>query len=260
MPVAQQQPALTLAPTASPPTAPRPTAASPPTLSAPTLIPAPRYDLVLVVGKLLDGTGGTPLEDAVVAIRDRRIAGVGRAGELTVAPDTPTRDVRGNTLLPGFIDAHVHTDGLAADDLKGWPRADVTTIRDLGGPREMMLARGGEVSASGDPELPRLLVGGPIITVPGGHPIPVYGLSDEVLTVDDAEDARAKVRALIDAGADVVKIAVSGRTDVRWPELSNDEIRAIAEVARERGVRVAARWRVASRTPRTCRATAFLTI
>jgi imidazolonepropionase-like amidohydrolase len=78
------------------------------------------------------------------------------------------------------------------------------------------------------------------VTVPGGHPIPVYGLSDEILTVDDPDDARAKVRALIDAGANVVKIAVSGRTDVRWPELSNDEIRAIAEVARERGVRVAA--------------------
>jgi imidazolonepropionase-like amidohydrolase len=195
---------------------------------------------VVVGGRLLDGTGGVPLEDAVVAIRDGRIAAVGWAGEVAFAPDAPVYDARGKTILPGFVNAHVHTNELATDELKGWTRAGVTTIRDLGGPRELMLTRGAQVHASSDLTLPRLLVAGPIITVPGGHPIPVYGLSDEVLTVDGPDDARAKVRALIDAGANVVKIAVSGRTDVRWPELSNHEIQAIAEVARERGAHVAA--------------------
>jgi imidazolonepropionase-like amidohydrolase len=76
--------------------------------------------------------------------------------------------------------------------------------------------------------------------VAGGHPIPVDGLNDEALVVSGAEDARAKVAALIDEGADLIKIVVSGRTDVRWPELSNAEIRAITDAAHARGVRVTA--------------------
>ena len=38
----------------------------------------------------------------------------------------------------------------------------------------------------------------------------------------------------------MIKIAVSGRTDVQWPELSYAEIRAIVEAAHARGVRVTA--------------------
>jgi imidazolonepropionase-like amidohydrolase len=203
-------------------------------------MPAPAYDLVLVGGTLIDGVGGAPLPDAVVAIRDGRIAAVGRADDVPFAPETPARDLRGKTVLPGFVNAHAHTDALAIGDLAQWTRAGVTTIRDLGGPRDAMLTRRAEIAVRGDPTLPRLLAAGPIITVPGGHPIPVYGPSDEVLTVDGPEDARAKVAELIDAGADVIKIAVSGRTDVRWPELSDEEIRAITETARGRGVPVAA--------------------
>jgi imidazolonepropionase-like amidohydrolase len=230
-----------VAPTEPVTTPPLATAAPLPTPTlAPTATPAPRYDLILVNATLIDGTGRPALPGVDVAIRDGRIAAVGLAGELSFACDTPTRDLGGRALLPGFVNAHAHTDELALDELKGWVRAGITTIRDLGGPREAMLARGAEVAARGDPALPRLLVAGPIITVPGGHPIPIYGLSDEVLAVEGPEDAREKVDALIDGGAGVIKIAVSGRTDVAWPELSNDEIGAIVETARARGVRVAA--------------------
>jgi imidazolonepropionase-like amidohydrolase len=213
----------------------------PPTIApSPSATPAPTYDLVLVGGTLLDGTGAPPLPEAAIAIRDGRIAAVGPAANVSFAPGTPTRDLRGQTVMPGFVNAHAHTDGLATDELKQWTRAGVTTVRDLGGPRDAMLARRAEVTASGDPALPRLLVAGPIITVPGGHPIAVYGPSDESLAVAGPEDAREQVNALIDGGANVIKIAVSGRTDVNWPELSNDEIRAIAETASSRGIRVAA--------------------
>jgi imidazolonepropionase-like amidohydrolase len=226
----------------TPPARPAPTATplAPTARPLPTARRAPAYDLVLVGGTLIDGTGAPPLPNAVIAIRDGRIAAVGPANGAMFAPGTPTRDVRGKTILPGFVNAHAHTDGLATDELKAWTRAGVTTIRDLGGPREELIVRGAEVSTRNDPALPRLLVAGPIITVPGGHPIPVYGPSDEVLTVSGPQDARAKVNELLDAGADVIKIAVSGRTDVRWPELSDEEIGAITEAARARGAPVAA--------------------
>ena len=206
----------------------------------PTVTPLPVYDLVLTGGTLIDGSGAPPLSDAVVAIQGGRIVAVGRVGEVQIAPGTPIRDVRGMTVLPGFVNAHAHTDTLADDALASWTRVGVTTVRDLGGPREMLVERRAALAAVGDPVLPRLLVAGPILTVPGGHPIPVYGLSDEVLAVEGPDDARREVNALLDAGVNVIKIAVSGRTDVRWPELSNDEIRAIAEAAHARGARVSA--------------------
>ncbi len=225
-------------PTTAPTSAPAPSPTQPTSPPSPT--PAPRYELVLLGGTLIDGSGGPPLLDSAVAIRDGTIAAVGRAGELAFAPGTPTRDVGGQTIMPGFVNVHAHTHTLTVDELRAWPRAGITTVRDLGGPRDAMLARSGQLATAGDPTLPRLLVAGPILTVPGGHPIPIYGLSDEVLALRDADQARAQAASLIEAGAQVIKIAVSGRTDVSWPELTDEQIAAIAEVARARGVRLAA--------------------
>jgi imidazolonepropionase-like amidohydrolase len=207
---------------------------------APTAVPVASFDLVLIGGTVIDGTGAEPIPNAVVAIRGERIVAVGRGDQIVIPPGTLMRDVRGMTILPGFINAHAHTHSLKMEQLKDWPRAGVTTVRDLQGPRDTILARRATIVASEDTTLPRLLVAGPMVTVPGGHPIPVYGLSDQILTVRDADDARAKINGLIDAGVDVIKIAVSGRTDVSWPELSNAEILAITETAHARGVLVTA--------------------
>jgi len=193
-PLAAAVPALaTPAPTQAPSPTPRPAATAAPTV---TPTPAERYDLVLTGATLIDGTGAAPLPDAVVTIRAGKIAAVGPAGAVAYDPASPTRDLRGATLLPGFINVHVHTSSLSLEQLKRWTSAGVTTVRDLAGPRDLILARRREVAASGDPALPRLLVAGPMITVPGGHPIPIYGLSDEVLTVDGPDDARQKILVL----------------------------------------------------------------
>jgi imidazolonepropionase-like amidohydrolase len=202
----------------------------------PAGIPA---DLVLR-GALIDGTGGPPLDDALVAIAGGRIVAVGRAGELAIAPGARAIELPGATILPGFVNAHVHSYTLTPEQMQGWTRAGVTTVRDLSAPLDMIVARKRDFAAGGDARLPRLLVAGPMVTVPGGHPIPIYGLNDRVLAVRGPEDARRQADALLDAGVDLIKIAVSGRSDVDWPELSNDEIAAISAAARARGARVAA--------------------
>lgn len=237
----QVLPTLTLAPTHAQTRTVTTTAPPQPTIPVETTaMPAPAFDLVLLGGMLIDGTGAKPVPNAVVAIRGERIVAAGRADQIVIPPGTPTRDVRGMTILPGFINAHAHTHSLYLEQLKDWPRAGVTTVRDLQGPRDAIIARGDAIAASDDTTLPRLLVAGPMVTVPGGHPIPVYGDSDHVLTVRGADDARAKINGLIDAGADVIKVAVSGRTDVQWPELSDAELLAITETAHARGVLVTA--------------------
>jgi imidazolonepropionase-like amidohydrolase len=216
-----------------------PTPTSAPT---PTAIPAPRYDLVLVGGTLIDATGAPPLANAAIAIQGGRIAQIGTADTLRYSSDTPILDVRDATIMPGFINSHVHITGLADDELRRWSRAGVTTIRDLAGPLADLVATRDRIRAANNPTLPRLLVAGPIVTVEGGYPFAVgeKALRVEGLAVRDANDARAVVAALADGGADVIKLAVSGRTDVHWMELSDEEIAAITATAHARGLRVSA--------------------
>jgi imidazolonepropionase-like amidohydrolase len=216
--------------------------AIPTDVPSPTVEPAPRYDLVLVGGTLIDATGAPALENAAIAIQGQQIAQIGTADRLPYSTDTPVVDVRGATIMPGFINSHVHITGLSDDDLRRWARAGVTTIRDLAGPLTDLVATRDRIRAANDPALPRLLVAGPIVTVEGGYPFAVgeQALRVEGLAVRDADDARAIVSALADGGADLVKLAVSGRTDVHWMELSDDEIAAITATAHARGLRVSA--------------------
>lgn len=179
------------------------------------------------------------LEDAEIAIKDGRILAVGRAAGLDVAEGSRTLDVSGKTILPGFINTHVHSRYVTLDETKTWTREGVTTVRDLGGYLDDMVTRKRDSEASGDPNLPRLLVSGPMISVPGGHPFPIYGDDYPALAVRGPDDARDQVNELLDAGVDHIKIAVSGRSDTGWPELSDEEIQAITGVAHARGARVA---------------------
>jgi imidazolonepropionase-like amidohydrolase len=103
-----------------------------------------------------------------------------------------------------------------------------------------MLARRNAIAAGDLVGVPRLVVAGPLVTVRGSFSVAFGGEDDRLLLVDGPDDARAKVGALLDRGVDLIKIVVSGRSDISYAELSNAEIAAISEVARARGVRVAA--------------------
>jgi N-acyl-D-amino-acid deacylase len=72
----------------------------------------PEYDLAIVHAHILDGSG-SPWYEGSVAIKDGRIAAIGRLGELTAKR---TIDARGLVVAPGFIDLHSHSDfSLLAD-------------------------------------------------------------------------------------------------------------------------------------------------
>ena len=93
---------LFLAAAAQPPAA---TPARSPTFPTPSPNPRPQgsaapYDLVIVNGHVIDGTG-SPWYAADVAIRDGRIAAIGR---LAGAPAKQTIDAQGKIVAPGFID------------------------------------------------------------------------------------------------------------------------------------------------------------
>ncbi len=64
--------------------------------------------LVLQGGKLIDGTGRPPIENSIIVIRSGRFQAVGRTGEVSIPGDLERIDVKGKTILPGFIDGHGH--------------------------------------------------------------------------------------------------------------------------------------------------------
>lgn len=66
----------------------------------------PGYDLVIRGGRVLDGTGN-PWFPADVAVKDGRIAAVGRLADATA---TTVVDATGKYVAPGFIDIHSHAD------------------------------------------------------------------------------------------------------------------------------------------------------
>ena len=87
--------------------------------------PAPPYDLLITNARIVDGSGN-PWFRSDVAIKDGRIARIGRLG-----PDSASRtiDARGQILAPGFIDVHAHVESIynlpAAEN---FVRMGVTTL------------------------------------------------------------------------------------------------------------------------------------
>jgi imidazolonepropionase-like amidohydrolase len=220
--------------TTSLPTVPPLTSTSRPTLAttAQSELDAASPPLVLL-GTLIDGTGADPLPDAVLVIEGSRIVAVGPRAAVSIPPDAQIIDLPQATILPGFVNTHVHN-AYNARNLQIWAQAGVTTVRDLGerlgrpyfATRDRLRA---------DPHNARLIAAGPLVTVPGGYPI--AGNNFPSLTVTSPQDAREKIEQLVDEGADVIKITL---TSGGAPSLSPEEAAAIVETAHARGIPVTA--------------------
>lgn len=197
-------------------------------------------------GTLIDGMGGAPLEDAVVLIRGERIVAVGRSGEVAIPPRATVVELRGATVLPGIINAHVHS-GYQESRLSAWARDGVTTVRDLCGPADFALVD----RLSADPTLARVVAAGPFVTVPGGYPIVPWGVTS-VVTVTTPEEAGAAVNSLVDQGADLIKVAIESGAGfgLRIPTLSLEQAAAVTEAAHARWVPVSAHVTTSPDLPR----------
>jgi len=188
--------------------------------------PAPA--LALVHARLVDGTGATPVPDAVIVIRGEGIEAVGPAGAVSVPADARVLDLRGATLLPGLVNAHAHA-GHDAEQLRRFAQAGVTTIRDLS-PRELVNFRARADALNADPRNATVIAATPVLTVTGG-----YGYAH----ADTPEAMRSLVEAYLDRGADLVKTSLELDMAGRSWELPELEITAaLVEAAHARGKKV----------------------
>ena len=192
----------------------------------------PSDALVLMNGTLIDGTGSDPIKDAVLIIQGDRILKVGSKEEIRIPRGTNVIDLEGATILPGFINAHVHF-AFDEENLKAWAYGGVTTVRDeaITSSKTLVNLMKWRDEISQNPAYARLISAGYMMSVPGG-----YG----ELSVASPDDARQKVLKELDAGVDLIKISMedgyAGRSGL--PKLTDDEIAAIITAAHERGVLV----------------------
>jgi imidazolonepropionase-like amidohydrolase len=223
-------------------------------------------------GTLIDGTGSAPLSDAAVLVKENRIHSVGYVSSLSL-PDAQTTeiDAGGGFILPGFIDTHVHVmlQGVniardivtpfsmrffnAVNYMKNTIEAGITSVRDAGG------ADAGVKQAveSGVVLGPRLQISISVLTITGGHGDGWMrsGMEYELFPsypgfpagrVDGLEDCRRKVREVLRAGADIIKICSTGGvlspTDhPEFTQFSPEELDVIVrEAAYRRGIKVMA--------------------
>jgi imidazolonepropionase-like amidohydrolase len=174
---------------------------------------------ILEGGTLIDGTGGSPIADAVVVIQGTRIKAVGRREAISYPPGATVIGLSGRTILPGLIDGHVH---LREYQLPMFLPYGVTTIADIHNDTAWSLAQR-EALKSGRIKGPRMFVSGARVTGPGGAP------TTDGSYVRDVNEARAYVRSLVKAGVDHIKVHLT---------ITDDQLRAVIEEGNAAGVKV----------------------
>ena len=224
-------------------------------------------------GTLIDGTGGSPVRNAVILIQGERITAVG--ANVQVPAGASVLDLSNATVLPGFIDAHVHLVGRTIGD-GDWQHAGLTelpselallgaahahqtleagftTVRVVGSGSFGDIALRNAINAGWIPG-PRVLGAGTSFGINGGHcdgssgyqpDLPISRGTIETGAADGVEQVREAVRYNVKHGADVIKICATGGvlspTDSAGvQQYTEEEIRAVVDAAHLTERRVAA--------------------
>jgi imidazolonepropionase-like amidohydrolase len=232
--------------------------------------PASGERVVVTADRMVDVLTGRMVENPAVFIGDDgRIETVADSRVVQIPAGTRHINLAGKTLLPGLIDMHVHLDSPA--DIGGyrgleytdsfWQAAAVgnaramldagfTTVRNVGSSyrNDVGLA---QAIRDGYAIGPRIVPAGYALGATGGHcdstflPPSLEKPKKEEGVGDGVEELRYQVRRQRKFGAEVIKVCATGgvfsrNTEPGQQQLSEAELRAIADEAHQWGVRVAA--------------------
>ena len=216
---------------------------------------------------VIDGNGGPPRAASVI-VENERIERV--ADQDVVIPEgSRVVDLGGRFLLPGLIDVHVHVNGnrsidnrqflfvpeglralRAGVDAAKLLRAGITSVRDLGSFVGISVRN---AVNEGTIEGPSIRAAGMVISQVAGSEDPVYlpldlarrGYPHGTRLANGPDDCRLAVREQIRAGADVIKICLTGSCTCEHgtphtPQFTLEEARAMVDEAHRNGLKVAA--------------------
>jgi imidazolonepropionase-like amidohydrolase len=211
--------------------------------------------IAITGGTLIDGTGSTPLRQAVVVIENGRITAAGPATKVSVPAGATIIDATGQWLVPGLVETHAHfmesgrsymrpaiidlTALVPYDQEVSWTKArtpetmarylcaGVTTVASMGGPRFEREARDYAKSASLAPEV--IIAYGPV-SVPATPQLaklfPLFDGDNPVRFAANEREARAEVELAVAEKADLLKTGYLSRgitspeqTAVFWAEV-----------------------------------------
>ena len=190
--------------------------------------------LALVGAQLIDATGGPPVADSVVVVRDGRIESAGPRDATPVPDGAETLDLTGKTIIPGLVNLHVHyREG--PEEIERQFRSQlhygVTTSRSIGSDSPERVAH--LLESAGRSDAPRTYTAGTGFSYPGGF----NAAGRNAPTTE--EEARELVRNQIALGVHFIKMWVN---EVAEPGLKiPPEIRAaiIDEAIRNGAIPVA---------------------
>lgn len=225
---------------------------------------------ILHCGKLIDVTRGRVMNEYSVIVEGNKIIDV-VAGYAKASGSDKIIDLRNRTVLPGFIDCHVHVEhetsptryletftynpaDYAFQSVMFAERtllAGFTTVRDLGGSGVNISLRNAidKKWIRG----PRVYTAGKSIATTGGHADPTNGYRRDLMgdpgaaagVANGPDECRKAVRQRYKEGSDVIKITASGGVlsvakSGENPQFTEEEIKAIVETAHDYGYKVAA--------------------
>lgn len=232
--------------------------------------PASAQNTVITAEKMIDVLNGKTVDyPAVFVGPDGRITSIADARTVKWGSDVKHIDFSGKTILPGLIDMHVHLDGPA--DIGGYRgleftdsfwgmtavgsaqamlKAGFTTVRNVGsGNRNDIGLK--QAIENGYAVGPRIVPAGYALGATGGHcdstflPPSLEKAEKEEGIADSPDELRYQVRRQRKYGAEVIKVCATGgvfsrNTEPGQQQLSESELRVIADEAHQWGIRVAA--------------------
>lgn len=237
-------------------------------LSLVLTLPAQRT--ILHAGKVIDGVSKKVMTEKSIIVEGKQITAI-ENGYTDPDDGDQVIDLKSHTVMPGWIDMHVHIEGETSPDnyLKRFTNnpADIafnstnyaretlmagfTTVRDLGGSGVNIALR--NAINYGVVVGPRIFTSGEGLKITGGHGDPTNGYRQDLMgdpgpiegVVNGVEDARKAVRMRYKNGADVIKISATGGVlsvakDGDGAHFQEEEIKAIVEAATDLGFHVAA--------------------
>jgi imidazolonepropionase-like amidohydrolase len=200
--------------------------------------------------RVIDGTGGTPLQDATVVIEGNHILAI-RPGASAVPAGAHVLDLHGDTIMPGIINAHGHL-ALIADgknsstsytaenvlaELRQYESYGVTAMLSLGLNRDLLYPIRAQ-QREGKLDGATVFTADRGIGVPDGAP-PLPAAADQLYRPATPAEARAAVDDMARRHADMVKIWVDSLGGTK-PAMSPQIYRAVIQEAHQHHLRVAA--------------------
>jgi imidazolonepropionase-like amidohydrolase len=232
--------------------------------------PALAKDRVILADRFLDVASGKYIENPAIFVNeDGRITQIADARVIKLSGEVERIDLTGKTLVPGFIDMHVHLDspadiggyrGLeftdsffgmtAVGNARAMLDAGFTTVRNVGsGNRNDVGLK--QAITSGYVVGPRIVPGGYALGATGGHcdstflPPSLEKPKKEEGIGDTEDELRHQVRRQRKFGSEVIKVCATGgvfsrNTEPGQQQLHENELKAIVDEAQMWGLRVAA--------------------